>query len=115
MDPSSLVVAVAAAAIVWFGPRLMVQSLGRAGDGMAQLFVPPDRGLGWPRGVQESDEPWAWRAVTAPSTPDGGTDDDPRRALEPVLIELVDHSFDDGAVHDALVVRVGSVHRGRVG
>jgi hypothetical protein len=35
--------------------------MSRAGDGMATLFVPPDRSLGWPRGVQEDDEPWGWR------------------------------------------------------
>jgi hypothetical protein len=41
--------------------RFVVTTMGRAGDVMATLFVPPDRALGWPRGVQESDEPWAWR------------------------------------------------------
>jgi len=40
--------------------RFVVTTMGRAGDVMATLFVPPDRALGWPRGVQESDEPWAW-------------------------------------------------------
>jgi hypothetical protein len=41
--------------------RFVVTTMGRAGDVMATLFVPPDRALGWPHGVQESDEPWAWR------------------------------------------------------
>jgi hypothetical protein len=40
--------------------RFVVSSLGQAGDVMASLFVPPDRALGWPHGVQEGDEPWAW-------------------------------------------------------
>jgi hypothetical protein len=45
--------------------RFVLTTMGRAGDVMATLFVPPDRALGWPRGVQESDEPWAWRRSPA--------------------------------------------------
>ena len=41
--------------------RFVLTSLDRAESGFASLWVPPDRTLGWPRGVQESDEPWAWR------------------------------------------------------
>jgi hypothetical protein len=41
--------------------RFVLSTMGRAGDVMAALFVPPDRALGWPHGVQESDEPWGWR------------------------------------------------------
>ena len=63
MDAPSLVTlaAVVAAAVV-IVPRLVLESAGRASDGIAQLFVPPDRALGWPRGVQEGDDPWGWRS-----------------------------------------------------
>ena len=47
--------------------RRALGAMGSSFDVMASLFVPPDRRLGWPRGVQESDEPWAWR------TPEPGT------------------------------------------
>ncbi len=46
----------------------MFASVGQAADGMATLFVPPDRALGWPRGVQEIDDPWAWQ-VSRPAAP----------------------------------------------
>jgi len=42
--------------------RFMLAPLARAGDGIATLFGPQGHSLGWPRGVQESDEPWGWRA-----------------------------------------------------
>ncbi|MEO5939523.1 MAG: hypothetical protein ABIZ72_01390 [Candidatus Limnocylindrales bacterium] len=41
--------------------RFALSSAGRAGDGLAGLFVAPDLSLGWPVGVQEIDEPWAWQ------------------------------------------------------
>jgi len=41
--------------------RYLLTTLDRAEAGFASLFVPPDRTLGWPRGVQESDAPWGWR------------------------------------------------------
>ena len=58
----------------------MFASVGQAADGMATLFVPFDRALGWPRGVQESDEPWAWHApdpasATVDIDGDAGSDD----------------------------------------
>ena len=51
--------------------RLVLGTIGATGDVMATLFVPPDRTLGWPHGVQESDEPWAWRGGAAAAIPGG--------------------------------------------
>jgi hypothetical protein len=63
MDGPSLitlvVVIVAGAVIV---QRVVLESAGRASDGLAQLFVPPDWRLPWPRGVQEDDDPWGWQS-----------------------------------------------------
>lgn len=50
--------------------RLLAQ-LGLASDFLASLFVPPDRTLGWPHGVQEQDTPWTWRLPAAPPTDSG--------------------------------------------
>ena len=72
--------------------RFVLTSLDRAEHGFASLFVPPDRALGWPRGVQESDEPWAWRAsatevedpgLTPPGGPGQRTVLDPPPEAEP--------------------------------
>jgi hypothetical protein len=49
------------AGLLWVSRRAAA-ALGQSSDVMACLFVPPDRRLGWPMGVQESDEPWAWRS-----------------------------------------------------
>jgi hypothetical protein len=38
--------------------RFVLGPAARAGDGIAMLFGPQDHSLGWPRGVQEIDEPW---------------------------------------------------------
>jgi hypothetical protein len=56
---------VAVLAVLAVAGRMMT-SLGRASDVMASLFVPPDRALGWPHGVQEQDAPWSWR-MSAPA------------------------------------------------
>ena len=61
MDPSRFTIALAIV-LVAIGLSRFLNTAGRAGDTMAALFVPPDRSLGWPHGVQERDEPWAWRA-----------------------------------------------------
>ncbi len=68
MDPGQVVTIAIVAVAIWYGPRLVLGSVGAAGDVVAQLFVPPDRSLGWPQGVQESDAPWGWR-LPAPSSP----------------------------------------------
>ncbi len=113
MDPSSLVAIVVLVAVVWFGPRVLLESVGRASDGIAQLFVPPDRALGWPRGVQERDEPWAWRTVAASSAAADGTREESTTSVEPSMIELVDapFPFEAAAANDALIVRVGAVRK----
>jgi hypothetical protein len=65
MDAPSLVtLAVVIAAAVVIVPRLVLESAGRASDGISQLFVPPDWSLGWPSGVQEGDDPWGWRSAS---------------------------------------------------
>ena len=70
--------------------RSVVITLDKAETGFASLFVPPDRALGWPHGVQEGDEPWAWRGapptevVTSIGDPaDGGSPTQPARLEEP--------------------------------
>ncbi len=75
MDASHLTFAAALLVLAIAVGRAASGPLSRAGDGMAVLFVPPDRALGWPHGVQESDEPWAWRSAAASTTIDAdGTD-----------------------------------------
>jgi hypothetical protein len=78
MDPARFAATLAILLIAIGLGRLVVASVGPTADGMATLFVPPDRALGWPHGVQESDEPWAWRPAAAAGTDvaavDGGGD-----------------------------------------
>ena len=67
------------------GIRRLLAQLGLASDFLASLFVPPDRALGWPHGVQEQDTPWTWRLPSAPverSDPDGPV---PTQPIEPVI------------------------------
>jgi hypothetical protein len=77
MDPARLTLTFAIL-VLGIGLGRFVLSLGRAGDVMAALFVPPDRTLGWPHGVQESDEPWGWHEPmnAAPAPAGGGESDD---------------------------------------
>jgi hypothetical protein len=85
MDAPNLLLPMIIVGLFFVVPRLAI-SAGRAGDVVAQLFVPPNRGLGWPHGVQESDEPWGWHVG-----PTGGGPDDPgSEPDEAVLLELVD-------------------------
>jgi hypothetical protein len=88
MDAPSLVTlaAVIAAAVV-IVPRLVLESAGRASDGIAQLFVPPDRALGWPHGVQEGDDPWGWRSGAEASRSVAAAAD-ARSPDRPVLVDL---------------------------
>ena len=65
MDPGQALTLLIIAAAIVYGPRLVLGSVGAAGDMVAELFVPPDRALGWPHGVQESDAPWGWRSASA--------------------------------------------------
>ena len=89
--------------VLAFG-RFVVRSLDRAEHGFASLFVPPDRTLGWPHGIQESDEPWAWRAgADAHPTRSDSPDDAPDRPGDPTLAEPA------GAREGALIVPVAPV------
>jgi hypothetical protein len=79
MDASRLTITFAIVLIGLGLGRFVVSSVGRAGDVMAALFVPPDQALGWPRGVQEGDAPWGWRGMASPAADrpiDRGDDDD---------------------------------------
>jgi hypothetical protein len=69
MDLSPIIV-VAVILIAAGGTGRVLAQLGVASDLMASLFVPPDRALGWPRGVQEQDAPWTWRAPAGSTTDD---------------------------------------------
>jgi hypothetical protein len=77
--------------------RFILSSMGRAGDAMATLFVPPDQALGWPHGVQESDEPWGWRRPrsvaserrTEPNDDGGGGSANPREWTDPAAGRFV--------------------------
>ena len=103
MDASRLALTFAVLMIGIGIGRFVLSTAGRAGEGMATLFVPPDLTLGWPRGVQEGDEPWAWRErAAAPRSPDpgvAGEDDRPPVDL-PVLM---------APPHGSYVVPVGPV------
>lgn len=63
--------------------RFVLTSLDRAEHGFASLFVPPDRSLGWPHGVQESDEPWAWRAPATVEDPGLAPPGGPGQRIDP--------------------------------
>ena len=66
MEPTLILVVVVAVIAAGSVGRVLSQ-LGLASDLMASLFVPPDRALGWPHGVQEQDTPWTWRLPSVPS------------------------------------------------
>jgi hypothetical protein len=92
MDLSNVLIFAIAAAALWFGPRLILDSLGRTGETLSVLFVPPDWKMGWPRGVQEGDADWGWRAPAGgEAAGDAGARvmDDPEA---PLLVELIDGS-----------------------
>ena len=63
---------------VLLAPRLILELVGRAGHGVARLFLPPEGMSGWPKGVQEDDRRWGWRSpppepeTAAPSATSGG-------------------------------------------
>ena len=96
MDPTNIVALAFVAVAVWLVSRPLLESVGGTGDFLAQLFVPPDRSLGWPRGVQESDAPWGWHA---PSTVIDRDDADPDDGAGASWLDLDDLR---------IVVRTGS-------
>jgi hypothetical protein len=101
MDAALLTQVVTIGALFVLGMRYAVRTLGHAEAGFASLFVPPDRTLPWPRGVQESDSPWGWR-----TTPDG--DDPPERDVDGLTSDLLMPGLDLEAV-----VAAPSTGRGR--
>jgi hypothetical protein len=64
--------------------RVLAQ-LGVASDLMASLFVPPDRALGWPHGVQKQDTPWSWRPPSASPAEPGPISPVQTQRIAPVL------------------------------
>jgi hypothetical protein len=78
-----ILVAIILIAAAGFG-RLLAQ-LGLASDFLASLFVPPDRTLGWPHGVQEQDTPWSWRKPAAPTDPSDPTTPVPTQRIAPTI------------------------------
>lgn len=66
MDAVPLTQLFATGALLFVVVRFALRSLSQAEAGFASLFVPPDRTLPWPRGVQESDSPWGWRPPAEP-------------------------------------------------
>jgi hypothetical protein len=63
MDASPITQALLLFVVVTATTRFVLAPLARAGDGIATLFGPQNHALRWPRGVQESDEPWGWRTL----------------------------------------------------
>ena len=66
MDAGQLAQLLTLGACLYLATRFGLGALDRAEAGFASLFVPPDRTLGWPRGVQESDAPWGWQPPVDP-------------------------------------------------
>jgi len=68
--------------------RFVIRTFSLTEAGFASLFVPPDRTLGWPHGVQESDAPWGWRPPIDEINGEG-TDpvaDLPSDAADPLIV-----------------------------
>ena len=86
MDAAHLTQLLALAAFVIVFVRLVLGTLDRAEAGFASLFVPPDRTLGWPRGIQESDAPWGWHPPLNPLHDDSA---DPMADLPSYAVPLV--------------------------
>ena len=80
MDLVQLTQLVTIGALLFVGSRRALRVFDRAEAGFASLFVPPDRTLPWPRGVQESDSPWGWQSPVA--------GDDDERDLDGPAVDL---------------------------
>ena len=91
MDASPITQALILFLVVTAATRYILAPVARAGDGIATLFGPQNHTLGWPRGVQESDEPWAWRTPQTPVLDQSVTPerhgDDPLAATAEVWVE----------------------------
>jgi len=109
MDTPNLLLPMIIVGLFFILPRVAV-SAGHAGDVVAQLFVPPNRGLGWPHGVQESDEPWGWHGGRPGRSPDRPGDPDDVVVFE--VFDVVDlASPGDGLVVDIRPVPTTRPHR----
>ena len=106
MDSPNLLVMLVVVVIGILTPRVLLQTVGRASEGIAQLFVPPGRDHGWPHGVQESDEPWGWHEA-----PPSGPAPDPDDGMP--LGEIVELSDVGPPGRGGLFVAVHPVHRDR--
>jgi len=104
--PSLITLAAVVATAVVIVPRVVLESAGRASDGIAQLFVPPDRGLGWPRGVQEGDDPWGWQSPAEVSRVQAAAIDE-RSRDRPVVVDL-DGPDPAWFASDATIVDLGN-------
>ena len=93
MDAVQLVQLLTIGACLYAAARFGLGSLDRAEAVFASLFVPPDRTLGWPRGVQESDAPWGWQPPINPLVDDAaGSEAVTELAAEPPAVLLSGHS-----------------------
>ena len=108
--PSLLPLMVMVGAFLFAVPRV-ASAIGATSDLLAQLFVPPDRALPWPHGVQESDEPWGWRSGPAAGRP--GPPDDDDRDETPTLFDIVDVPSATGPARGGLVVDLRRVPSNR--
>ena len=107
--PSLLPLMVMVGAFLFAVPRV-ASAIGATSDLLAQLFVPPDRALPWPHGVQESDEPWGWRSAPAAGGPEPPQSDD--REDAPTLFDIVDFAA-TGPARGGLVVDLRPVPSNR--
>jgi hypothetical protein len=110
MDLSPITQALFLFVLLTVTTRFVLGPLARAGDGIATLFGPQSHSLGWPRGVQEIDEPWAWHgaqvAAVDPSPRDDDRIGDPPADVAEIVVE---------ARADTFLVPVAPVEVVRVG
>jgi hypothetical protein len=68
VSAGSVVLAIVALGVL-LAPRVILELVGRAGHGVARLFLPPEGMTGWPKGVQEDDRRWGWGSPPADPEP----------------------------------------------
>ncbi len=109
--PSLLPLMIMVGAFLFAVPRV-ASAVGATSDLLGQLFVPPDRALPWPHGVQESDEPWGWRPAPLPrfAGPDDGHDSDDDG---PAMFEVDDLVLGDLGRRGGLIVELAPVPSNR--
>jgi hypothetical protein len=109
MDAPNLVALAICVAAVLLAPRVLLTGVGHVSDGIAQLFVPPDRTLGWPRGVQESDDPWGWHDPVIASLTGDADSVVAFELLNDAVADVVDISGVEPTHPGGLVVPIGPV------